>query len=477
MSKTDKWTLEEVDSLTDYEEIRDISCPVTVSKEIGGVKHFFALKVSADGEQLLGETHSEPVPTQPTRGFHNGGATPWEWQTIFKTLKATLISLLFLMDEAAFDVLTCYIQSTYFREVFGSYGYLDFASAEVDCGKSTALMAVTWASHYGDLQVNPTPAGIYRTIAIEKGMLGVDELDNSLTDKETKGLLTSVFDCGYKRGLPVVRVDNVNGHFVPTRFDCFGPKAISRVGPIPRSIESRCITVNMHRAPASAKLEALESPEVFRQIRDQLYRRRIFDFGAVVSTYERLKTTIPLSNRAREIFLPVLTMASLVDEETFVRVLSFAKNYSDQRKARYDDEFVKTLVEVLLRPEYLGAEVPVINIANDLDGLLRERGLLSEDSKKLGSKWVISRLEGLDLKRGKKTHGFVHFVIRKDITERWARDVYGLLETGEQEGLGQILPDREPVPIPPATSPTSPTSPRGPGEESEVSEGKGGKDN
>ena len=211
MTKDEHWTLKEIDGLPDYEEIADISCLLNVRKDESGQPREFTLKVTSEGEQPLSETLNIPRQTQPTRGFNNGGlgSEPWGWSTIFNALAVTYRRFVFYTDPRFYEIEALAAMSSYFREIVHTYPYVDFYSQDVDTGKTTAMRSLIWSSFYGELMTCPTPAVIYRIVAESHCTLGIDEIDNALSAKksEVHGLLLSILNSGYMKGIPARRCD------------------------------------------------------------------------------------------------------------------------------------------------------------------------------------------------------------------------------------------------------------------------------
>lgn len=466
MSKeqTPTWTLAQVQGLPDCEDSSEVICYRSVRKMYQGEIKEFTIEYTSEEERLSqGGFRSVPDFTQPSEGFNNGGVEPWAWNTIYEGLVMSYMRYVFFPDSRLYKIQALAAMSTYFREVFNTYPYIDYYSPEVNCGKSTAMKALVWSSYYGDLMTTPTPAVIYRDIDESKCTLGIDEIDNAMTNKDLRGLLLSVLNSGYMKGIPAKRCDPITQKVI--RFDAFGLKAFTRVKGLDRAIESRSITFNMIRNPAGRILEELTSPFIFREYRDQMYRARLEQFEDVALAYETVLNTVGLQNRSRQLFAPLLTMAQLVSAEVFIETLAFAKENAEQREGESDDPEAKALIEILLRTEYIGHEVPVVNLCTDLNALLHEREITSSDFD-FRSKKVISMLKAVGLKRGKQSQNRVHYFINKDIVQSWGR-LYGLIEPVIQESLGEVSPTLTSL-----TTLTILTKNEESGEGSEDSEGK-----
>jgi len=455
------WTLAQVQGLQDYADSGEVICYRSVRKLYHDEIKDFTIEYTTEGERLAQGFRSIPEFTQPSEGFNNRDIEPWDWKSIYEGFVMSYMQYIFFPDSRLFKIQAVAAMSTYFREVFNTFPYIDYYSPEVNCGKSTAMKALIWSSFYGDLMTTPTPAVIYRDIDESKCTLGIDEIDNAMTNKDLKGLLLSVLNSGYMKGIPAKRCDPNTMKVI--RFDAFGLKAFTRVKGLDRAIESRSITFNMIRNPAGRTLDELTSSCVFREFRDQMYRARLERYEDVAEAYKSVLETVDLQNRTRQLFAPLLTIAQLVSKEVFIETLAFAKEYSEQREGESDNLEIKALIQVLLRIEYSGHEIAVVNICNDLNALLHEHEITSSDFN-FRSRKIISMLKALGLKRGKQSQNRVHYFINKEIVKSWGQ-LYGLVEVPVQESLEGVVSN--------PNYPNYPNQEEQFGEVSEVSEARG----
>ena len=83
---------------------------------------------------------------------------------------------------------------------------------------------------------------LFRLIEIYQGTFAVDEADY----KEPEAWLdiVKILNCGYMRGLPVLRSEKQGDTYEPRAFDVFGPKIIANRSRFDdRALESRCLTL------------------------------------------------------------------------------------------------------------------------------------------------------------------------------------------------------------------------------------------
>lgn len=425
-----------------YQEMMDLpdwtpfegGCFMTVTKMYKGKPKHFTIFVDASGYRVLEKAAFVPPDTQPRPGFEKQETV--EWDQVMNSLVNTFKEYLFVLDEVVYYVLACASMSTYFREVFDTYPYLDFYAAELECGKTTAMKCVIWSSFHGFVALDVTGPVLFRSIDSCKSAIGLDELDNLMQNPEAQSRLLGLLNSAYQKGLIAYRID-MEAKGMPVPYDPFGLKAFTHVNPIPASIQSRSVIVPLIRAPQSLPL--LRTPEVFAEHRDRMYKLRLIASEEVEVAYNWVLDNTEMMNRPRDLFAPILTMAKLVSDETYSRIHSWANDYIDEQQTQQVDEVKRALVEVLTR--YTG-EVKVKILAEELSEVCHERGLVHErrDGRpySFGSRQVVGMLASLGIHKTKsRTDGNVHVFIRADRVKAWCR-VYQL-KVGDEDKVPDIV--------------------------------------
>lgn len=447
-------SIEGLEALPDWQDVSK-ACFINVEKNLIGEKKTFTLMVVRDRPmQILERPRFVPEETQPTMGFNNGhkeneqnwdyGYCPSSWGEIFSSLVENYKRFVFFVNPIHFEVIALSAMSTYFRDVFATTPFIDFFSPEYGCGKTTALQALIWSCHYGVL-MDPSEAAFYRALDGCNSAMGLDEVDSMLDSEYAKDMLR-LLNKGYKKGAKVYRVD-VEISDIPRPFDIFGLKAFSRTEPIPESIISRSIQIVMTPNCGFAKLEDLETPEVFRPIRDQLYSKKLHEIEEVRTAYERVKEKKgALENRNWELFVPLLTMAVLCenqDPNLYQRILDYALFEAEQRVLLSRDERKVALIETLIRNGYSG-KTKGTDIVTAFNAYLEEKGMTPK--RPYGTRTVYTWLGSFDIKRTSRMGNAVAFDIDPKQITKWAK-IYRLQEEdngslrelkGAVEGDGQL---------------------------------------
>ncbi|MHA1786749.1 MAG: hypothetical protein ACTSWU_00945 [Candidatus Thorarchaeota archaeon] len=329
-------------------------------------------------------------------------------------------SYLYLLESEYYELLALGAMSTYFREVFYSYPYFDFYAREYNCGKTTAMKCLIWASFYGFLPLDPTGPVLFRAIDGCHSAVGLDELDNVIQDESGRSNIIGLLNAAYQKGTPAYRIDmERGGEVVP--YDPFGLKAFTHTSPLPNSFSSRSIVIVMYRTPEPKK--QLRTPDVFQTFRDYMYRLRLDNALNVDETYEYILKNCELLNRGRDRFAPLLTMAYLVDVNLYEKIHAWAKEYLSGESPTSFDEVDRTLVELLRNMGNSCVELAALR--KKWNKVLQDRELASKD---YGSRTLSKKLESFGFSKSTYRAGNrVHYDISPKRLSEWVR-IYNLPE-------------------------------------------------
>lgn len=153
------------------------------------------------------------------------------------------------LTDAHFCVLALWIAHTHVIDAAETTPYLHVTSAEVESGKTRLLEVIELLVYRPASILDPSAASLYR--GLDSGVivtLLIDEVDNFLpggkADSDSKKTILGILNGGYRRGLKVPRVtDGRNLQW----FEPFGPKALTGIGGLPQTLESRSIRYRMRR--------------------------------------------------------------------------------------------------------------------------------------------------------------------------------------------------------------------------------------
>lgn len=419
-------TIEDIDNLLadQFLDPDEVACFVNVEIPINSKPTIITLKVTSEGESILQQTFNLPDGlgagiidaasiTQPTRGFQNLKPLKGVFKQVFDSLKKKFEDHIFLLQKSFFEILALASMSSYFREAFFTYAFIDFHANDLECGKTTAMKTFVWSCNYGVIQTIPTPAVIYRKIHQSKGVLGLDELEDTLRNRESAGFIKGILDAAHTKGIPAERCDPNDPSRLQT-FDAFGIKVFSRVGGIPNSIISRSIRIPMIQAPKSVKLKKLRTASTFKTERDKMYAARLSYSAEVLQTSQWVEENCGLTHRPADLFIPILTMAKMVSKKQYEITLKWTNSFLKNRRGTYEDEWNQALVEICLN--HVGENISQKTIRDEWVTLMHSRDLISGKEPRSTTK----RLEGLSLARtDTQTDRQIHFYMDKDIIHAW----------------------------------------------------------
>jgi DNA-directed RNA polymerase subunit N (RpoN/RPB10) len=178
--------------------------------------------------------------------------------------------------------------------------------------------------------------------------------------------------------------------------------------------ETRAITHIMTKAPdkderGELEVEDFVEEKSYQQIRNNLYIFALRNWKKIESTYQNIEIT-NLKKRDAQLWKPILTIAKVINEDLFGRVLEFAIKVSEQRKQDFIPEgsFDYEILEILKNYLDSGEDLIYIKAISDKFNESKE--------KKIAPKTISGHLDKLGFKeyREKNMHGS-HLKISKEI--------------------------------------------------------------
>jgi len=157
------------------------------------------------------------------------------------------------------------------------------------------------------------------------GTLIIDEADFKLSDGYQE--IVKILNCGYMKGMPVLRCEGEKRKFTPVSYDCFSPKIIAnRTRFQDPALESRCFTYEMgQRKRNDVPLNLTEEfNKEALEIRNRLLLWRLRNFQKR-KTDDRLIIE-GIEDRVNQIATPLLSIVE--NEETRGRIRDFIINYN-----------------------------------------------------------------------------------------------------------------------------------------------------
>ena len=349
-----------------------------------------------------------PSETQPSENFYwvLKKKEDFDMKELYKELKELQGKYLYLEKDEDYDILAIAPIASYFRDIFRTIPYMDITATTKNSGKTTALFCLIWASFYGVLSVNLTPSVLFRAVDGCHGAVGIDELDQYTGEGKENSEIMTLLKGGYKKGLPAYRVEegaNKERNVVP--YDAFGLKAWTRLNPLPAQLEDRAITIRMVKNRGfKALYRKIPCPEDFTDVRDKLYVYSLRHKEDVQRAYENLlENEKVIEGREAEKWIPLLTIAQMIDEELFNKLHKFAM---EKETVEELDERTQALLYTLIENKLVGSQS-----SQDIKPLykaeLGAEAILSkwEEANGVKTREITQGLKRLGFERDKKKTG------------------------------------------------------------------------
>jgi hypothetical protein len=258
-----------------------------------------------------------------------------------------LDSLLELGRDCETVTLATWAVASYFHPAFLAFPRLDLRG-ERHTGKSKTLSILGAVSFNGLFFVTPTPAVLFRLAEPLRPTFCLDEIEKLASDEKQE--ILAFLNSGYKAGARVPRCEG-DAHVVKS-YAVYSPVALAGIAGVNRVTEDRAITLVLARGKDPVKLNAEVDPTDYRfaEIRDVCFRLALLRWREVAAAVRTLALPDWLMGRERELWRPLLAVASLADGEAgnlgLVRDLLDLAREQGQDRAGLSDE-AEALVSVL----------------------------------------------------------------------------------------------------------------------------------
>jgi hypothetical protein len=313
-----------------------------------------------DGKRIwFSQKPAAPLPTTMSR-WSQAGRTKWlkghapKLNDLFTSVANKFLDLLeFPMDDALGTAytLTLWTMLTYLYPIWGAVPYLSVGGS-LSSGKSRLLDVL------GLLVCNPihssnlTAPSLFRTLHTQGGTVLFDEAERLNDRTPDAGEIRSILLAGYKRGGQATRLEKVGDSFQPTAFEVYGPKAIAGIASMPAALASRCIRIMMFRAGKDSpvprrRIDSLAS--TWRDLRDDLHCMALAYGARLTAMADWQPRCERLNGRNLELWLPILAIATLVEEAGFNGLVADVEQHAIKSMESAHESAMPEIDELLLR--------------------------------------------------------------------------------------------------------------------------------
>jgi len=247
-------------------------------------------------------------------------------QVLYDIIVDYLKSSIYFEDKLQYNIFALWIMASWIPETFESVPYLMFIAPK-DSGKTRGLDIIGEIGYRVIPAVSFSGSSVFRSVDMWNCTLLVDEAEYQLNPKSEKGQdLYGILNGGYKRGMYAIRTETMGDTFVPTIFDIFGFKAIAATRPFNPTLESRSIIFHMEQHEIKNLVLPKEESE---EIRNRLLFFRFNQLNKIIRVFpKQLK-----KGRIIEIYHPIYTLASLVDESLISKLDKYIEQTYQQTKS------------------------------------------------------------------------------------------------------------------------------------------------
>lgn len=231
-------------------------------------------------------------------------ATTNEGTQLIAEVEKQLRRFVYLPNDQDYTTVTLWAVTTHAMDLFDIAPRLALHSPVPGCGKSTLFRILKPLVRRGQIEINPTEAGLFRDMDQNHPTVLFDEMDKYLGHENA---VTAVLNAGHARGVTVKRC--MGEDYTPTHYNVFGPVAFAlKDRQLPADLADRSLRVEMKRV--TRKLERFK--EVLHASDLDALGKQIADW--VADNRERLMKADPvfppgITNRAADNWLPLLAIA------------------------------------------------------------------------------------------------------------------------------------------------------------------------
>lgn len=268
-------------------------------------------------------------------------------------------------------VSTLYVMLTWIYDCFDVIPYLRVVG-DFGTGKSRFLLVVGKLAYKACFAGGATSTSpIFRINEIYQGVtLVFDEADFRFSGADAD--IIKILNCGYMRGMPVLRTEGDGNNRTPKGFDVYGPKIIAtREQFQDAALESRCLSQVMagrpradipRHLPKSFEVESLE-------LRNKLLMFRLRNYSKV-----EIDPSLEMNNldaRINQVALPILSIIKdqSVREEVRQALTDMQSNLNELKKEQEPALILRALIEMIKEDEQYFSYKDVAKKINKLCGI------------------------------------------------------------------------------------------------------------
>ena len=282
----------------------------------------------------------------------DAGATAFEsTAAILDDVVAWLTRYVSFPDARQADAVALWVLHTWAIDCFDVTPRMSIQAPQKESGKTRLLEAVGALILRPRFWILPSPAVIYRTLDLGPTTLLLDEVDAIFRGRnaERHDELRAILNEGYTRNGTVPRmVHSEDGKSMKVvEFPVFAAVAMAGIGGVHDTLESRSLVIRLQRQKRKGRAAKFRRREV--ESRAQALRdRMVLWAGLYADDLRRARPKPPdgLSDRAEDIWEPLLAIAELAGDEWRKRADEAARYLAARARDRNDDLVIELLRDI-----------------------------------------------------------------------------------------------------------------------------------
>lgn len=245
-------------------------------------------------------------------------------ESIYSEIKNVLDKYNDNPDKRTHDVLACWVMATFCTPIYTSFPYLHITADSKETGKTKLATLIINLSFNGLNATNITEASLLRMCELTKSSLLIDDYEQ--TDGDRQQTVNQLLKVGYQTSGQTMRAEYHNDTWNVKFFDLFTPKIITSISDLGDVLDSRHIRILQAKTVTDkGKLALPDDLQFWQSIKDKLYLFAMQNFKEIKESYNNYSSN-KFNNRNLELAKPVLSIAKLINNDTYTSVESFLED-------------------------------------------------------------------------------------------------------------------------------------------------------
>lgn len=260
---------------------------------------------------------------------------------LFFKIKRKYKKYLYFANSIWYKIHAFWDMGTYFVLLFKAFPLFELRGLRASAKTKTMTTSSFLSFNPTDIMINPSESALFRETHDKRPTKYIDEAEKLFKFEKGKVIAdqrAELINASYSYKGVVPRVEKIGNRFVTVYYHVYSPTMIGSINGLYGSTEDRAIIHITTKAPDNDKrgeLEPTEESEDWQEIRDELYLFLLQNWKRVEEAYRNFNNDTGLNNRDFQIWKPILVLAKLIDQDSYLEILEYAKKVSQLKKFDY----------------------------------------------------------------------------------------------------------------------------------------------